>query len=99
MTVPKIPYRVLLIKDGAAPLDGMLDGAYKHVPHQRLRQELDCSCLHGLDRHRDIAVAGNEDDGQVDPVESDALLQLETIKVRKTHVEYQAARGSNRWTA
>jgi hypothetical protein len=27
MAIPKVPHRVFLIKDGAASLDGMLDGA------------------------------------------------------------------------
>src|SRR3954469_14392998 len=98
MAVPKIPHRVLLIEDGAAPLDGMLDGAYKHVADQGLGQEFDCSRLHGLDRHRYIAVARDEDDGHVNPVQSDALLQFQTIKVGKSQVEYQATRGSDAGT-
>ena len=97
MAVPKLPHRRLLDQGGAAPLDGILDGAHKHVTGQWLRQELDCSRLHGPDRHRHIAVARDEDDGHVNPVRSDALLQFETIKVRKTQVEYQAARGSDPW--
>ena len=50
------------------------------------------------DRHRYVAVARDEDDGHVSPVRSDALLQFETIKVRKTEVEYQAAWGNDPWT-
>src|SRR6476620_661723 len=98
MTVAKLSHGVLVMDHGAAPLDGTLDGADKHGTGQRLRQELHCPRLHRADRDRYVAVARNEDDGHVSPVRSDSLLQFETIKVRKTEVEYQAAWGNDPWT-
>ena len=59
-----------------------------------LCQELDRSRLHRADRHGHVAVTREEDDGHVAPLRRDALLQLETIEVRKAHVEDQAARSN-----
>jgi hypothetical protein len=47
------------------------------------RQELDRSRLHGLDRRRHVAVPGDEDDRHVDPIDRDALLQIETIEASR----------------
>jgi hypothetical protein len=72
-----------LTKCSAAALDGVPDGAQQHVVAEWLRQELDSSRLHGLDRHRNVAVTRDEDDRHVHPIDSDALLQIETIEVRR----------------
>jgi hypothetical protein len=74
------------------------DGAQQRLVAERLRQELECSPLHGLDRHRHVAVSRNEDDRHVNPIDGDALLQIEAAEVRKTDVEYQAARDKKWWT-
>ncbi len=68
------------------------DGAQQHVVVERLGQELDGARLHRLHRHRHVAVAGDEDDRHVRPVD-DALLQIETVEVGKSDVEHQAARN------
>src|SRR5829696_1500552 len=99
MTVAELPHGVLVIQDGATPLDRMLDGVYKHVTGQRLRQELYCASLHGAHRDRHITVTRVEDDRHVSPVRHDALLQFEPIEVGKTQVEYQAAWGNDSWAA
>src|SRR3954447_15150635 len=99
MTGSKLPHRLLVLKDDAAPLDGMMDRAHEDVTDEWLRQEIDWPRLHGPHRHRHIAVARDEDDGHLNPVRSDTLLQLETIKVRKTHVEYEAARADDQRAA
>jgi hypothetical protein len=59
---------------------------------------LDCSCFHRLNRHRDIAATGDEDNRHVRAFAGDALLKLETIEVWQTHIEYQTARGWWSWT-
>jgi hypothetical protein len=84
-------------KFSLAALYGVPDGAQQHLVAEWLGQELDRSRLHGLDRHRHVAVARDEDDGHVDPIGSDAFLQIETIEVRKRNVKYQAARGKESW--
>src|ERR1700724_105375 len=43
------------------------------------------------------AVTSDEDDRHVNPIDSDALLQIETIEARKSNVEYQAARSKDSW--
>ena len=80
-----------------AALDGVPDGAQQHLVAEWLGQELDRSRLHGLDRHRHVAVTGDEDDRHVNPIGGDALLQIETVEVRKSNVKHQAARSKDSW--
>jgi PAS domain S-box-containing protein len=67
-----------------------------HLRTERLRQELDGARLDGLNRHRDVAVAGNEDYRQVQPIRY-ALLQLQAVEVRQVHVEHKAAWNRFSW--
>ena len=97
MTVPERPSLRLIIKCRVAALDGVPDGAQQHVVAEWLRQELDSSRLHRLDRHRHVAVTRDEDDGHVDPIDSDALLKIEAVEVRKINVKNQAARSKDWW--
>ena len=62
-----------------AALEGVPDGAQQHVVAERLRQELDGSRLHGLDRHRHVAVTRDEDDRHVRAIAGDSLLKFETV--------------------
>jgi len=52
-------------------LDGVADGGQEHVVVEWLGQEFDRSCLHGLDRHGNIAMARDENDGRIDPIGGD----------------------------
>src|SRR5580704_6180592 len=99
VTIPQRPYLRLVSKCSLAALDGVPDGAQQHVVPEWLRQELDSSCLHGLDRRRHVAVARDEDNRHVKPIDSDALLQIETIEVRKSNVKYQATRNKDSWAS
>jgi hypothetical protein len=56
-----------LLAPGAMPLEAQLDRVEQVLVAQRLGHELDGTALHRLDRHRDIAVAGDEDDRQAKP--------------------------------
>ncbi len=85
-----------MIKCGPTAFDGVLDGVQKQVVAEWLCQELDCSCLHGLDRHRDVTVSCDENDRHVDPID-DAFLEIEAVEVGKINVEYQATRSKSTW--
>src|SRR5690242_14890585 len=80
-----------------APLDGVPDRAQQHVITEWLRQEFDSSRLHGLHRHRHITITSDEYDWHVGPFDSDALLQLKTVKARERNVEHDAARNKRSW--
>src|ERR1700737_3059459 len=88
-----------MTKYGAAAFDGIVDCAQQRVPAEWLCQEIDSSRLHGLDRHRHVAVTRDEDDRHVNPIDSDALLQIETTEVWKSNVKYQAARSQDSWAS
>src|SRR2546423_1572684 len=97
ITVAQGMYLRLVTKCGAASLNGMPDRPQQHLVVERLRQELGGPRLHSPHRHRDVAVARDKDDRHVSSV-GDELLQIETIKVRKRNVKYQAAWGKDSWT-
>src|SRR5258708_2501664 len=81
-----------------AALEGIPDGAHQCVVAERLRQELGRARFHSLDRHRDVAVTGDEDDRHIHPLGGDTSLQIEAVEARKRHVKHQAAWRSHSWT-
>src|SRR5438552_18413488 len=84
-----------MLQCSLAALDGVPDRAQQHIITEWLRQELNGTRLHGLNRHGHIAVACDEYDWHVNPFDSDALLQIETVKARKRNVQYEAARNKH----
>src|SRR5258708_6137496 len=76
----------------------MPDGVHQYIVPKWFCQEFHRTRLHGLDRHRHVAVAGDEDDRHVGPIDGDAFLEIEAIEVGKCHVKYQAARRIDSWT-
>src|SRR5262249_4122444 len=58
-----------------------------------LGQELDRSSLHGLDRHRDVGVRGDEDDRQIDVRRAELALEVETASSGQPYIEHQASRS------
>ncbi len=81
-----------------AALEGIPNGAHQCVVAERLRQDLGRPRFHRLDRHRDVAVTGDEDDRHVRPLGGDTFLQIEAVQARKRHVKHQAAWRSDSWT-
>src|SRR5215471_8983897 len=80
-----------------AALKRLPDGAQQRVGLERLGQKLDSSRLHGRNRRRNVAIAGNEDDRHVRAVNGNALLQIEAIEAWKTNVENQTAGDRDTW--
>src|SRR5215813_8792807 len=77
----------------AVALDARVDGVEQLLIAERLAQELDRPRLDRAHRHRDVAVAGNEDDGKMDARLRQLLLEREAARARQSHVEHEAARG------
>ncbi len=79
---------------GAVLLQRALNTVDQVLVAEGLLQEVERTGLHGLHRHRHIAVAGNENDRdhRAQPVE--LLLQLQAAHFRHAHVQHQAARLS-----
>src|SRR4051812_41751379 len=73
----------------------MPDRTQQHLVVERFRQKLYSPCLHRLDRHRHVAVTGDEDDRHVDPLGGDQLLELEPIQVWKTDIEHETTGRQN----
>ena len=73
-------------------LEGPLDAIDEILIAEGLLQEVEGALLHGLDRHRDVTVAGDEDDRNDGATQVELLLQLEPAHAGHAHVEHQATR-------
>ncbi len=71
ITVSKNLRLRLLTQGSAAALEGVPNGVEQCFVAQWLREKLHRTSLHGLHSHRNIAVAGSENDWRVDPISCD----------------------------
>src|SRR5262245_43932025 len=80
-----------------APLAITLDRRRHRIQHvlvaKRLAQEIDRSGLHGPHGHRDVAVAGHEDDRDMNVRLGQLGLKVEAARPRQPDVEDQTARS------
>jgi hypothetical protein len=95
ITSAELPDLGFLPKDASAVLKGAANGAQEDLVTKWLRQEFDCSRLHSLDRHRNITSTCDENDRHVTPIDSHALLKIETIEVGKANVQYETTWNKN----
>src|SRR5215472_10227091 len=75
-----------------AALERSSDRREQHVIVEWLGEELDGSGFHRANRPRNVAVAGQEDDGHLAAIPGDPLLQLETVQPRQLDVQNQTVR-------
>jgi hypothetical protein len=73
-------------------LERLVDPVEQVLVAERLLDEVNRAGLHRLDRHRHVAMSGDEDDRQDRVVLVQLLLQLESAHARHADVEHQAAR-------
>jgi hypothetical protein len=57
-----------------------------------LGQKVDCSSFDRANGHRDVSMAGNENDRHVNVSSRQFLLKFETTRFGQPHIEHQAAR-------
>jgi len=74
VSVLERPHLCLASEREVAPVESGSNRGEQHVVSERFRQKLDRPGLHGLDRHRHVTAAGDENDGHVGPVDRDALI-------------------------
>ena len=72
------------------------DARNKHLVVKRLFQKIDGAELHGFDRERNIAMAGDDDHRNVDSELLEAPQQVDTAHARHPHVGDDAAKRLDR---
>jgi len=92
---PQRPCSGLVAKRSAAAIDGLPNGAEQHIVLERLRQDLDGSGPHRPDGHRDVAVASDEDNREVDSARRRLFPGGRDAEVGKVNVENEAARSQD----
>src|SRR5262245_60623776 len=73
-----------------------LNGIEKILVAERLGEELDRTPLHCLHRHRDVAMARDEDDRDLPVCRSQLALEIEAALAGQSDIEHQAS-GAIRW--
>jgi len=73
-------------------LDGFLDIVEQELIAKGLLDEIEGAGLHGLDRHGNIRVPGNDDDGNLKTQLLEPRLQLQSAHAGHAHVENEASR-------
>src|SRR2546425_1272829 len=73
--------------------DRVANGIEQVLLPKRLREKLDCTGLHGSNRHGNVAVPGEEDDRQRRVGVGKRLLQVEAAQSREADVEQEASRS------
>src|SRR5215218_7643014 len=81
---------VLLLTAFFIALDRGRDGIQKILIAKRLGEEIDGTGLHGPHRHGNIAMSGNEHDGDSKVSLRQLGLEVETAHSRQPDVEYEA---------
>src|SRR2546425_3982731 len=77
----------------ATAVDRVANGIEQVLLPKRLREKLDCTGLHGSNRHGNVAVPGEEDDRQRRVGVGKRLLQVEAAHSREADVEQEASRS------
>src|SRR5204863_6328342 len=83
---------------GAIALDRVSNGVEEILLAKRFRQELDRTGFHGPNRHGDVAVTGEKDDGQRRVRTGELALKLEAAEPRESYVEDEAPRRNSSWS-
>src|SRR5216683_4532020 len=83
VTVSQLAKLTLLLARHTVAVQSLVDRIQQVLVPKGLGQELHRTGLHGLHRHRNISVTGDEDDGNLDARVSQLALKFKTIDSRK----------------
>ena len=89
-TFPQRGQSFLILPPGAITREAELNGVQELLITERLRKELNGTTLHRLHRHRDVAVACDEDDWEFPIRRGELALKIKTALPRQPDVEDQA---------
>jgi hypothetical protein len=77
-----------------SPLLVSADGSYCRIQHiliaKRLEEEIDCASLHGLNRHRYVAISCHHNDRQANAHLSELSLEFQAVHVWEPDVNNNA---------
>src|SRR6266478_5802653 len=80
----------LLLARHPVAIQSLVDRIQQVLVPERLRQKLHRTGFHGLHRHRNISMTGDEDDGNPDARVGQLALKVQSVDSRKSHVQNQA---------
>src|SRR5205814_877427 len=81
----------VLMTHQAVAIQSLVNRIQQVLVTKGLGQKLDRAGFHGLHGHRNIAVTGDEDDGNAQAGVSQLALKIQTVNSRKSYVQNQAA--------
>src|ERR1700722_3480896 len=80
----------VVLPPGTIAREAELNGVQEVLIAEGLGQELDGAALHGLHRHRNVAVPGDEDDREVPAGRGELALKIKAALLWKPDIEHQA---------
>src|SRR5467141_3409815 len=80
----------LLLARHTVTIQSLADRIQQVLVLERFGQKLQGTGFHGLHRHRNISMTGNEDDGNLDARVSQLALKVQAADSRKAHVQNKA---------
>ena len=72
-------------------LEGCVDAVEQFLIAERFLQEVEGAVFHGLHRHGDVAVAGDQNDGDQRAGAIQVLLDFEAAHLGHAHIEHETA--------
>ena len=84
----------LIVAMGAVPCDRQMDRVQQLLVTDRLGQELNRPGLHGPNRHRNIGMTADENNGQMHVRLDQAVVKLQSAPPRQSDVENEAPRAA-----
>src|SRR6266849_6272501 len=80
----------LLLARHTVTIQSLADRIQQVLVPERFGQKLQGTGFHGLHRHRNISMTGNEDDGNLDARVNQLALKVQAADSRKAHVQNKA---------
>jgi len=88
---PQLGKRLFAVASFAVPFDRLCDGVEHVLMAKRLCQEIDRSCFHSPDGHRDVSMTRYHDNGDMNVRIGQLSLEVETAHSGQPDVEHKAA--------
>src|SRR5713226_3064765 len=90
VAVSQLAKLTLLLARHTVAVQSLVDRIQQVLVPEGLSKELHRAGFHGLHRHRNISMPGDEDDGNPDARIRQLALKVQTVHTRKSHVQNKA---------
>src|SRR5215510_138157 len=98
VTLAEVNHFVELLKRFTIQIDAFFHSVNQVLVTQRLGKKADRATLHRFDRHGDIAMSGDENDGKTATSFGQFTLKIQSTQARHLHIQHQASWSIRHWS-